>query len=103
MGLWVGGSAHAWLECSNCVPSRHEPQDTRRFMRRHPGLPLTYSVIGVQSRVHRLWEDDMKTLVLTIAMVLLVFPLRAQQAETKENAPQAPPQPAAQNPNAQDS
>jgi hypothetical protein len=50
----------------------------------------------------RLREGIMKPLVLTIAGLLLIPTLRAQQAETKENPPLAAPQPAAQNPNAQD-
>jgi hypothetical protein len=48
----------------------------------------------------------MKKLVFAIALVLIVPALRAQQAETSGNPPQAAPQtelqPAAQNPNAQD-
>jgi len=50
----------------------------------------------------------MKKLVFTIALMLIVPGLRAQQAETSGNPPQtapqaAPQQPAAQNPTAQDS
>jgi hypothetical protein len=55
-------------------------------------------------------EDAMNKLVFAIAFFLIVPAIRAQQAETSGNPPQAAPQtapepapqPAAQNPNAQD-
>jgi hypothetical protein len=58
----------------------------------------------------RLLEDAMNKLVFAIALFSIVPAMRAQQAETSNNpprtetpaAPQAEPQPAAQNPNAQD-
>jgi hypothetical protein len=45
----------------------------------------------------------MKTLVLAVALFLTVPALRAQQAESKDNPPQAAPQQATQDSNAQNS
>ena len=44
----------------------------------------------------------MNKLVFAIALFTIVPALRAQQAPTSDNPPQTAPQPAAQNPNAQD-